>query len=61
MSILAGYRKLVAGVVGMAAIVLYHYTGVELAGVEPVLVDTIIAAFTAWGIWGLKNEPAPAT
>jgi hypothetical protein len=54
------YRKLVAGVVGLALLLANRYVGLDLSGQEQVIVDTVISVGTAVGIWGAKNEPKDA-
>lgn len=55
---LNAYRKLIAAVVGLAVLVLYKQTGIDLTGNEAMFVDTIIAAATAAGVYGFANDPA---
>lgn len=56
------YRKLIAGVVGMAAMILGpQFLGVtpgeELFGIgQETAVSTIVALLTAFGIWGFRND-----
>lgn len=51
------YRKLVAAVVGLAAMVLQDFFGISiLIGIEETLINLIIGALTTWGVWGFSNE-----
>lgn len=54
------YRKLVAGVVGLILLVGNRYIGLDLSGQEQTIIDLVISAGTAFGIWGAKNEPQDA-
>lgn len=49
-------RKLVVAVVGLALIVANNSLGVDLTGLEPALVDGILAALTALGVYVVPNE-----
>lgn len=55
------YRKLIAAVVGIVAMVLNDFFDVSvLLGIEETIINLIIGALTAWGVWGFKNEvPSP--
>ena len=51
------YRKLVAAVVGIAAMVLNDFFDVSLLiGMEETVANLILGALTTWGVWGVKNE-----
>jgi hypothetical protein len=54
----APIRKLIVGIVGIGVLLAHRHLGVDLGGVEPVLVDTIIAIGTSFGIWAVPNEAA---
>lgn len=56
---MGAYRKLVAAVIGVLVMLAHRYLGIDLAGVEPALVDAAIAALTALGVWAVPNDPLP--
>lgn len=49
-------RKLVVGAIGLAAMLVHRYTGFDMGGMEPMLVDAALALLTAWGIYQVPNE-----
>lgn len=53
-------RKLVVAIVGLALMLAHRWIGVDLAGMEPVLIDAILAALTAFGVYQAPNDPASA-
>lgn len=53
---MSAYRKLVAAVIGVAILLLNEKLGLDLSGQEQALVDTAIAALTAFGVWAVPNE-----
>lgn len=52
----AAIRKLVVAVVGLAVLLLHRWFGVDLAGMEAMLVDLIIAGLTALGVYAVPND-----
>ena len=52
----AAYRKLIVAVVGLGLLILNRELGIDLSAQESTLVDMIIAALTALGVWGLPNQ-----
>lgn len=50
-------RKLVVAVVGLALIVVNTKWGVDLTGMEPSIVNGLLAALTALGVYVAPNEP----
>lgn len=52
------YRKLIAALVGLAVLLLHRHVGLDLAAQEAVLVDIVIAALTAAGVYQVPNEEA---
>lgn len=61
---IAAYRKLVAAAVGMVAVILGPgilgiTPGEEFFGVgQDMVVQIVLGALGAAGVWGLSNEPA---
>jgi hypothetical protein len=53
----AHIRKLVVAIVGLALLLVHQHFGLDLLGMEPVIVDTVIAILTAIGIYTVPNEP----
>jgi hypothetical protein len=51
------YRKLIAAIIGVALMLLHRYLGVDLSGMEPAIIDTVIALLTAFGVWAVPNAP----
>jgi hypothetical protein len=51
------YRKLIAAIIGVALMLLHRYLGVDLSGMEPAIIDTVIALLTAVGVWAVPNTP----
>jgi hypothetical protein len=51
------YRKLIAAIIGVALMLLHRHLGLDLTGLEPVIIDTVIAILTAVGVWAVPNEP----
>ena len=51
------YRKLIAAIIGVALMLLHRYLGVDLSGMEPAIIDTVIAVLTAIGVWAVPNTP----
>ena len=56
---LAEYRKAVVAVVGLGLLLARNYTGIDFGGMEPLLVDGIISALTAVGVYGIRNQEQP--
>lgn len=56
---IAEYRKAIAAVVGLALILVHRATGLDFGGIEPMLVDSILAGLTALGVYGLRNDDPP--
>ncbi len=57
------YRKAVAAAVAIALIILQHFYGVELPGINGPIVDLtmsiIMGAIGVWSVWRVPNK-APA-
>lgn len=53
----AHIRKLVVAIVGLALLLVNQHFGLDLLGMEPVIVDAVIAVLTAIGIYAVPNEP----
>lgn len=58
-SSMGAYRKLIVAIVGLAIMLAHRHLGLDLSGQEEMIVDMVIAALTAVGVWGLPNEPQP--
>lgn len=50
------HRKLIAALVGIGLLLLHRRLGLDLSGQEAALVDIVISALTAAGVYGFKNE-----
>lgn len=59
MDFISAYRKVIAAVVGLALLMLNKYVGIDLLGMETTLVDAIITALTAIGVWAVPNAEKP--
>lgn len=60
MSKLAEYKKLIAAAVGIGVILLRQYTGIDLAGISPVLVDGMLSLITLVFVERVANKPQAA-
>ena len=54
------YRKLIAAIVGMFAMVVLQLTGTDMTDDLPILEEALIAILTAFGVWGLRNDEPQA-
>lgn len=55
----AHIRKLVVAVVGLAIVFLYNRFGVDLAGLEPAIIEGVLMVLTAVGIYAVPNDAPP--
>lgn len=54
---LRAIRKLVVALVGVGAILAHRYLDVDLTGLEPAIVDAVLAGLTVAGVYGIPNNP----
>lgn len=54
------YRKLIAAAIGLAALFALRYYDVSLMGLDGVVLDLIVSALTAFGVYQSRNDPMPA-
>ncbi len=53
------YRKLLMASVGLFALILNDVFGISaLVGMEEVIGSGLVALLTAFGVWGVSNDPA---
>lgn len=57
---MSNYNKLIAAVVGVGLMLLHQNFGVDLTGQAAPIVDVILAALTAFGVYQLPNSKEPA-
>jgi len=54
------YRKLIAAFVGILVMLTVKHSGLDLRGLEDMIVDGLLALATLWGVWGFRNDPLPS-
>lgn len=52
------YRKLIVAVVGVGLMLLNQHIGLDLTSNETAIVDIVIGALTAAGVYAVPNEQA---
>lgn len=52
------YRKLIAAVVGVGALLIFKYLNFDIAPWADQIVEGVIALLTAVGVWAVPNKPA---
>jgi len=52
------YRKLIAAILGVAALILFRYYDISLIGMDAVVIDLIVGALTVTGVYQVPNEQA---
>lgn len=52
------YKKLIVAVVGVAVMLLARHTGLDLTDQAAMIVDVVIGALTAAGVYQFENETA---
>lgn len=50
------YRKFIAALVGVSALVALRYFDVQILGIDAVVLDLIVSALTAAGVYQVPNE-----
>lgn len=50
------YRKAFVAVIGVAALAAMRHFEVTVPGVEAIVMDTIVSALTAWGVFQVSND-----
>ena len=50
------YKKAIVAAVGLTVLLLHRHAGFDLTGQEAVLVDIIVGALTAAGVFQVRNE-----
>jgi len=50
------YRKLIAAVIGITIFITLGYFEIDLMGLDPVVVDLIVGAAMAWGVYQAPND-----
>lgn len=58
---MSNYRKLIAAIVGVLAMLANQKFGLDLTGMEVEVTNGIIALLTAVGVWALPNTPSSRT
>lgn len=54
---LGRYRKLIAAVIGLSILAYIRYKGVEIMGLDAIVIDLIGSALTAFGVYQVPNDP----
>lgn len=50
------YRKAIAALVGVSALFALRMHGVDLFGIDAVVLELVVSALTAWGVYAVPNE-----
>lgn len=50
------YRKLFAAFVGLTALGTLRYLEIDIVGIDQVVIETVVSALTAWGVYRLPND-----
>lgn len=58
---MSAYRKLIVAIVGVIVLLAQQHFGLDLEQHAELIVGGIIAALTALGVWGVKNDPGSGT
>lgn len=53
---MARYRKFFAALVGVAALLALRYLDVEVLGLDAVVLELVVSALTAAGVYQIPNE-----
>lgn len=53
---LAPYRKALAAVIGVTALLALRYLDIEILGLDSVVLELVVSALTAFGVYQVKNE-----
>jgi len=53
---LAPYRKFVAALAGVSALMALRYLDIEVLGLDTVVLELVVSALTAAGVYGVRNE-----
>lgn len=54
---MGSYRKLVAVLIGTAAIVAAQTFDINIPGLEEIYTQMLLAAITSWGVYQVPNDP----
>ena len=55
---MAKYRKFIAAIVGVSVLAGLRYLEVEVFGLDAVVLELVVSALTAFGVYQVPNEPA---
>ncbi len=58
MKTLAPYRKAVAAVIGVSALLSLRYLEIEFVGLDSIVLELVVSALTAWGVYQVPNSEA---
>lgn len=50
------YRKFIAALIGVSALMAMRYFDVQLVGIDSVVLELIVSALTAAGVYQVPNE-----
>jgi hypothetical protein len=53
---MARYRKLIVAILGVAALFLLRHYDVSIMGLDQVILELIVSALTAFGVYQARNE-----
>jgi len=53
---MAKYRKLYAAIIGVSVLVALRYFDVTVAGLDSVVLELVVSALTAFGVYQVPNE-----
>lgn len=54
---LGRYRKLIVALLGLSILFFIRYKGVEIPGLDALVIDLIGSALTAFGVYQVPNDP----
>lgn len=54
---LGRYRKLIVALLGLGILFFIRYKGVEIPGLDALVIDLIGSALTAFGVYQVPNDP----
>lgn len=54
------YRKLIAVIIGLTVLFALRYYDMSIMGLDGVVLELIVSALTAWGVYRPTNDPMPA-
>ena len=53
---MAKYSKLIAALIGVTALIAVRHYDVSVPGLEPIVMDLVVGALTAFGVYQVENR-----